>query len=409
MEEKKRAALPSNLRRKNYLSILNIFRTGKPLSANDISYQTGISRATVMKAINSFVSKGLVESAGKGDSTEIGGKKPELFQFCMKRYLLCIGLWSTEMVVSLYDLTNTLIAQKTENYNMKVDVHTFLDTIQRAAESLLKQVNSESELLYGVSLCLGGYLDEETGVLQYSILTPEWGKKVPLKQLLSERFPNAEITVDNVARMSACAAVLDNPEYLDKRVATIYTDIGVSACYINRGHVEHGARSLIGEIGLTAVALNSAKAYETTAPALFSTLINDHTICGEILENKEKLKASVLSRYQDDLRIEHVFKSAEEGDLFAKETVRKTAWLFSAVLNNMIVNFDPDCVIMQGTYSRAGEWFDKCLREGLECFSRMTSAAGLEIIYDQRSLISLQMSGMTKVMSRKFFSSEEWL
>ena len=173
MEEKKRAALPSNLRRKNYLSILNIFRTGKTLSANDISYQTGISRATVMKAINSFVSKGLVESAGKGDSTEIGGKKPELFQFCMKRYLLCIGLWSSEMVVSLYDLTNTLIAQKTANYNMKDDVHTFLDTIQRAAENLLNQVNSESELLYGVSLCLGGYLDEKTGVLQYSILTPE--------------------------------------------------------------------------------------------------------------------------------------------------------------------------------------------------------------------------------------------
>lgn len=409
MDQKKRGALPFNLKRKNYLSILNIFRTNKALSANDISYQTGISRATVMKAINSFMRKGLVESAGKGDSTEIGGKKPELFQFCMKRYLLCIGLWSTEMVVSLYDLTNTLMAQQTAEYNMKDDVHTFLDTIQQVSESLLKQVDGGSGLLYGVSLCLGGYLDEEAGVLKYSILTPEWGRNIPLKQLLADRFPNTEITVDNVARMSACAAVLDNQKYLEKRVATIYTDVGVSACYINRGHVEHGRHSLIGEIGLMAMAVPNAEAYETTAPALFSTLVNDNTICGEILKNKERLQNSMMYQYRDGLKIEHVFKAANDGDPFAGEVVRETAWLFTAALNNMVVNFDPDYVIMQGTYSRAGEWFDSCLREGLECFGRMTSAAGPEIINDQRSLISLQMSGMTKVMSRKFFSSEEWL
>ena len=86
MGEKRRAALPSNLRRKNYLSILNIFRTGKALSANDISYQTGISRATVMKAINSFISKGLVESAGKGETVYI--VVPEQVRRRDKVYLL---------------------------------------------------------------------------------------------------------------------------------------------------------------------------------------------------------------------------------------------------------------------------------------------------------------------------------
>lgn len=409
MEQKKRGALPSNLKNKNYAAILNIFHTNKALSANDISYQTGISRATVMKAINSFIARGLVESAGKGESTEIGGKRPELFRFCMRRYLLCIGLWSSEMVVSLYDLTNTLIVQQKAKYNMKDDVDTFLDTIQKISESLLKQMEHGRELLYGVSLCMGGYLNEETGVLQYSVLTPEWGKNIPLKQMLAERFPNVEITVDNVARMSACAAVFDQPGYLDKRVATIYTDVGVSACYVNRGHVEHGAHSLAGEIGLTAIAVTDSDAYQSTAPALFSTLVNDNAICGNVLENKEKLKKSVLNRYKDNLKITDVFQAAEEGDSFAREVMRRTAWIFSAALNNVIVNFDPDYVIIQGTYSHAGEWFDSCLKEGMECFSRMTSAPKLEIIYDQRELISLQMSGMTKVMIRKFFSSEEWL
>ena len=63
--------------------------------------------------------------------------------------------------------------------------------------------------LYGVSLCMGGFLDITTGVLQYSALTPEWGYNVPLKEMLQERFPEKEIAIDNVARMAACAEVLD--------------------------------------------------------------------------------------------------------------------------------------------------------------------------------------------------------
>ena len=99
-------ALPTDLKRKNYLSILNTFRSGKAMSANEVSEKTGISRQTVMKAVNHFMEKGLLSSAGKGESTEIGGKKPELFQFDLERYLLCIGLSGNEMAVCLYDLTN---------------------------------------------------------------------------------------------------------------------------------------------------------------------------------------------------------------------------------------------------------------------------------------------------------------
>ncbi len=105
------AALPTDLRHQNNLTILKVFSSGEVYSANDVSALTGISRQTVMKAINSFAQKGLVASAGKGQSTVIGGKKPELFQFCMERYLLCIGLFGDEMAACIYDLTYNLIAQ----------------------------------------------------------------------------------------------------------------------------------------------------------------------------------------------------------------------------------------------------------------------------------------------------------
>lgn len=409
MKQTRRAALPNTLRQRNYLAILNAFRGEKPLSANDVSEKTGISRATVMKAVNNFIEKGLLESAGKGSSTEIGGKRPELFQFCMKRYLICIGLWSDEMVASLYDLTNTLIARKTRTYNMKENVGEFLDMVQGISDDLLSEIENGRELLYGLSLCIGGFLDDETGILQYSVLTPEWGENVPLRELLAERFPQAEIVVDNVARMSACAAVLDNPDYEQKRVAVVYTDVGVSACYIDKGHVEHGKHSLIGEIGLMAVSLSETEPYTSGQQSFFSTQVSEKTLCGKALEDPERLKRSSLYQYRDDMKLEHIFRAADAGDELAREIIRHAAWLFSAMLHNIVVNFDPETVIIQGSYAQAGSWFDQCLREGNECFRKTTSASMFDLRYDSRALISLQMMGMTKVLARKFFSSTEWI
>lgn len=409
MEKERKVALPTTLRHKNYLTILNTFRGQELLSANDVSAMTGISRATVMKAINHFTGCGLLESAGKGESTEIGGKRPELFRFCMKRYILCIGLCADEMVASLYDLKNILIEKETLPYDMKEDVNAFFNKIDAISDRLFEKVKDGRELLYGVSLCIGGFLDISTGVLQYSALTPEWGYNIPLKEMLKKRFPETEIAIDNVARMAACAEVLDNSLYEEKRVAVIYTDVGASACYIDKGHILHGKNSMIGEIGMMVVAQNDVEPYTKADDSFFSNQISEKKLVDTVLSQKEKLKSSSLYEKKDSLKLADIFRASEQGDQLAKEIVRNAAWIFSAALQNIVVSFDPEVVILQGNYSRAGKWFETCLEEGMSCFPKNMLSDSLEIKYDMRPLISLQMRGATKVMIQKFFQSEEWL
>lgn len=409
MEEVQKAALPNTLRKRNYLSILNAFRRKEPMSANDVSAVTGISRATVMKAINHFIGKGLVESAGKGDSTEIGGKKPELFRFCMERYLLCVGLRGDEMVASLYDLTNTLLIQKTGEFDKNCKVEEFLDAVSQIARELLEQVPGDREMLYGISLFVGGVMDNETGNLQYSVITPKWGYNVPLKKMLSDRFPGVEIIVDNVARMSACAAVLDNRDYEGRRAAVLYTDVGVSACYIDKGHVLHGPNGMIGEIGPMILSLSDTQPFTKGEQAFFSTMIGEETLCAKVLSQKERLVNSSLKKWEEELSLLHIFEAADEGDSLAKDIVRQAAWAFSAALHNIILNFDPEVVIIQGNYAYAGEWFDQCLREGISCFPRNTDTVTFALEYDKRPLISLQMMGGIKLLTRRFFNSAEWI
>ncbi len=402
------AALPTDLKTKNYLAVLNIFKSGDRLSANEVSAKTGISRQTVMKAVNHFMEKGLIHPAGKGESTEIGGKKPELFQFDMKRYLLCIGVAGQEMTVRLYDLSSHLHGEEKTDFHTEDSVTDFFSKIKKISNRLLEEAEGKRELLYGVSLFLGGVIDGETGVLHYCALSPEWGRDVPLKEMLRECFPEAEIVVENVARMAACATVLDNPVYESGRVAVVYTDVGISACYIEKGNILHGANALIGEIGTMVLSLSEAGAYEKDARSFFSYQADETYLCGLARADKKQFEASRLCKYGEALTLGDLFCEADAEDVLAKQIVRKAAWSFGAAFYNVMLSFDPEVIILQGKYAHAGAWFEQCLKEALACFPGVEDEPFV-LQYDKRPLIELQMMGATKLLTRRFFESPEWL
>ena len=58
----------------------SLFRTADVLSVSEISEKINLSKTTVTKMMGDFVARGLIKSAGKGSSTDEGGKKPELFE-----------------------------------------------------------------------------------------------------------------------------------------------------------------------------------------------------------------------------------------------------------------------------------------------------------------------------------------
>lgn len=95
------AALPSDLKLSNRMQILEIFKAGGTYTANHIAEQIGVSRQTVMKAIQFFIRKGLIVSTGKAESTNVGGKRPELFSLSPHKYLLCVSLWPDSLHITL--------------------------------------------------------------------------------------------------------------------------------------------------------------------------------------------------------------------------------------------------------------------------------------------------------------------
>ena len=84
---------PRNIKYNNQKLVMSLFRWAGKLSVSEISEQVGLSKTTIKKIIGDLMKKNMLLSAGKGESTEEGGKKPELFIFNPTfRYIVLVNI-----------------------------------------------------------------------------------------------------------------------------------------------------------------------------------------------------------------------------------------------------------------------------------------------------------------------------
>ena len=68
---------PVNIKQHNQKLVISLLEKKEILSAGELTSLTGLSKTTVSKILAELCKQGIVCSAGKGESTAEGGKKPE--------------------------------------------------------------------------------------------------------------------------------------------------------------------------------------------------------------------------------------------------------------------------------------------------------------------------------------------
>ena len=242
-------ACPADLKYGNRIQVIETFLSGGVCSTNDISATIGLSRQTVMKSIQFFLRSGLLISVGKGDSTHVGGKRPELFALSPEKYFLCITLWPQELRLHLFTIGQQLKGQICLSRPLPPDPKAAMDHVGRLSVELLEQYQIPPENLCAVSVSTAGTVDYKTGRLKYSSQSPAWGTDVPLVSYLQPYFaPNTMIFLENAGKMTARPFLLEK-DLAGKRVLVIFACWGLSSCLIEKGRILGGKNSLIGEIG----------------------------------------------------------------------------------------------------------------------------------------------------------------
>ena len=403
-----KAALPSDLKYVNRIQVLEAVRDSGICCANDISASVSLSRQTVMKAIQFFLNNGILVSAGKGDSTTSGGKRPERYMLSPHKYFLCLTLWPQDLCLHLFTIGKSPVDSLCLSHTPASDPEAAIASIARLVDLMLDKNRISKSDICAVSLSTSGIVDRHNGHLKYNSQAPGWGSDIPLEQYLRAHFPEGTpVFVENAGKMTARPYLLSR-DLADKRILVILSGSGLSSCLIEKRHILSGRNSLIGEIGHMIIDPSDTEDCGCGGRGCLERLVSIDRLRQHIDTLRgEYPQSALLHGPVAGLTMPEIFAASTAGDPLANRLVRYIAEHFALALRNISLVFDPDLVVFQGDYAYADGLFDRELRQQLSSFRYYSDGTPFEIKYDRRSLLDLDAEGSYIALANLFFASPE--
>lgn len=393
-------AMPGDAKARNRQMMLRVVRSGNTLTAAEIHRVTGISRPTVMRFLQHLCQLGVISSQGLGDSTSAGGKRPELFRFSDARRILCVNLWPSAVSLALSGLVGQVYDLEETQRPCSDDLDCGLADAKALAQAYLARRGLKLNDLYGVVLTVPGTVDYASQVLRYNSQSPGWGTDAPLGQKLRALLGEGlKCYIDNAGKAVGRALLLEHPEYAAERTLTLFTTWGVSACLMDKGHVQSGRDALIGEIGHMIIC------------------DTDEEVCGcgkrgclESMVSLARVRRMLAQLGEEEIvcrqtTFQRLFERSAQGDARARQLSAYLAHCFAVALQNLSLAYNQERVIFQGDFAWADAHFDACLRRELSQFRYYPGGRLFDIAYDKRDLTLLAAQGGAGQLIKMYFDA----
>ncbi len=104
---------------------------------------------------------------------------------------------------------------------------------------------------------------------------------------------------------------------------------------------------------------------------------------------------------------EDIFSAANKGDRLAQDIMDDVAGWFAMGFLNIILMYDPEIIVIQGVYSKAGVYFKKRLQKKINALSLVKIRKDVEIEYstfgEERGVV-----GAASYIISEFFNQETY-
>ena len=359
---------PKNLRTNNSKLIIDLFRKQEELSIQDLTNAVGLSKTSIIKIVHQLMDDGIVISAGKGSSTEEGGKRPNIYRL-NPSYLYCISVLFTdyEYTGKIIDLKLQTIHTITLSYDCPHSYEEVVDNIVKIIQERMKMGNLLPEQLCGITIGMPGVINAKKGVIVRPTREFSCEQNAPLRQNVADRLPfETNIYFDNACRFGGYYELLDNEERQSRSVVVIETfEKSVGGCLIQQGELIQGDNGFVGEFGHIKTDYKTSRRCASCG----NTGCFEATVCSDGLvadAGSRDYTGSALEPFLEShtLNADIIFQEANRGDELAQKVVDYAVNQFWALIQNIRFVCDPSEIIIQGLYSAAGEYFhDNLLKE----------------------------------------------
>ncbi len=408
------AAKPSNLKINNRKAILSLLRNNSLLSVTEISEHTGLSRTTAMKTVNYLQQKGYVVSAGKGDSTFEGGKKPEIFRFNPNYgYIYCVSLMHTAIEGAILDMDASIIDRCKIGHAAESAPDIIVDNIALAFRLLREKNDIAADDIILVSVGCDGIINSDTGVICNSPHYRTWPANVEICRMVSEKLgKNYPVIADNNVRLMAHADLDKLTTEQSRDVVALLAGYGVGGCVIHNWQVLRGANFELGELGHQIVNPFDDEICQCGGRGCFEQMVIEDRVIRQARrlfeENNDFASSSIANACKNDtLAIQMIFDAADAGDAFACAIIDWVLIWFGMALHNILLNHDPRVIIIYGIYATAGEYFFSQLRRKLNEMHFGGKGANVEIMTTEFDSDTAFITGAGKYAIELFFNSDD--
>lgn len=369
----------------NRRQVLDAFRKGQIATVAEAAKICSVSSATAHRIAEFLRSKKFLLPVGKGVSGEDGGKKPTLYVFNAGfKYILCYQMLANSLLSAVSDMSGRLLAENSVSFQENAPLKLVLHHMARAYENMSAGPYLGIDNFAGVVVGCHGVTNSTEGVILSSPYFPSWGSSIPFSRLAAKLFEKPiPIYIDNSNRYDAYAEMRMGQARDRKSFIVIdgETD-GLGAGLMLGGTLWRGGRFLSGEIGHMTVDPTGARACTCGGRGCLETMASMNSLVAGARGGYSGNRRSLLFQKMKPGEISYidVYDAANAGDAFARDVVEEQArWLAIGIANTVLVA-DPDLVILQGPYSRGGDFFVRMLHRHIDRAGLPRMQKNIEIV-----------------------------
>lgn len=248
-------ASPSGARAINDRSALRLLRAG-PMTAGQLTQQTGLSRPTVAELVKRLQEAGLVERVGEAAARR-RGPNAQLYGIVRERaHLAALDVRTNGVAVIVSDLLGNVLAEQV----LGIDHNSAPESAVARTVEVLEQTahRAGAPRLDWVGIGAPGLVDPVTGVLTRTPGLPQWHGE--LATAIRERF-TARVVLENETNLAALAELWAGAAADRTTFALLWLGHGTGAALVLEGKLHRGASGGAGELGFLPVPGNTRDPY----------------------------------------------------------------------------------------------------------------------------------------------------
>ena len=359
-----------SLRELNRGRVINALRERGRASRAEIARATGLSRSTVSSIVSDLIESGLLteERDALGVAYgEAGGRPPVLLSLDPSAGLAVgIDFGHTHLRVAVSDLSHEVLAETRRELDVDHSADQGLDAAVELVDQVLNEAKVDRNGVLGVGMGLPGPINSSTRTVGSSSILPGWVGVDAAAEM--ERRLHLPVHVENDANLGALAEYVWGSGRGRSDVIYIKLSSGVGAGLLLGGRLHEGAGGTAGEIGHT--------------PAQQGTAICrcGSRGCLETVASARAIAEQLGASRGEPVSTQELLRLTAEGDPAASRLIAEAGREIGVALAGLCNLINPDCVIIGGDLSAAGELITEPIFESIRRYAITNAAEQVTVV-----------------------------